>query len=928
MPTDYKATLNLPETAFPMRANLPVREPQILAEWEQRGLYKKLRERHRGRPRWILHDGPPYANGHIHMGHALNKILKDIVVKSKAMAGYDAVYVPGWDCHGLPIEHQVDKELGARARAVGVAEKRRLCRAYAETYIDIQRHEFKRLGVLGDWENPYSTMSYAYEATIVRELGRFVGAGSVYKGLKPVHWCATCVTALAEAEVEYEDHRSPSIYVKFPVKDPKGMFPLAPQRGTHFVIWTTTPWTLPANLAIALHPRQMYCLVKTPAGELILAQELVSRCMQEFGFREGEYTLTPGAWPGAELEGVTCQHPWIEREVPIVLGEYVTLDQGTGVVHTAPGHGAEDYETGIKYGLKIYNPVDDQGRFDRDVDLFGGMSVWEANPKIIAELKRRDRLVAAAEIRHTYPHCWRCKNPTLFRATEQWFISMEAGDLRGKALDAIRQVKWIPPWGEERITNMIAHRSDWCISRQRAWGVPITVFYCAACRHVLAEQALIERVAEVVAREGADVWFERPAEAFLPPGTTCPKCGGAAFEKEDDILDVWFDSGASQAAVLRTHPDLHWPAEMYLEGSDQHRGWFHSSLLAAVGTRGHPPYREVLTHGFVVDGEGRKMSKSLGNVIAPQEIMEKYGAEILRLWVAAEDYRDDLRLSEEILSRLAEGYRRIRNTCRYLLGNLKDFDPRTDLLPLSDLQEIDRFILHRLARLTERLLRAYEGYEFHVFYHSLHNFCAVDLSAFYLDVLKDRLYTSGRISRARRAAQTALYHLLTGLVRLMAPVLSFTADEVWAAVPKAGGEAESVHLEAFPAVEGAWLDDALGERWERLLAVRDQVLKAMEEVRQAKTIGNSLEAHVDLHAGATLLSFLRPYAADLPTLFIVSSVTLHADEEVSGDTLTVRVSRARGLKCERCWIYRETVGRDPGHPTLCDRCVGVLAGRP
>ncbi|MBI3003690.1 MAG: isoleucine--tRNA ligase [candidate division NC10 bacterium] len=927
MPTDYKATLNLPQTAFPMKADLPVREPETLARWEQRGLYKRIREARRGRPPWILHDGPPYSNGHIHMGTALNKILKDIVVKAKTMAGYDAVYVPGWDCHGLPIEHQVDKELGPRAAAVAVPEKRRLCRAYAEKYIEIQRQEFKRLGVLGDWENPYTTMSYDYEATIVRELGRFVGAGSVYKGLKPVHWCATCITALAEAEVEYEDHRSPSIFVKFPVTDPKGKFALDPGRGTHFVIWTTTPWTLPANQALALHPRLLYGLVETPAGVLLLARDLVGRCMQEFGFQEGDYTVRDGAWAGAELEGVRCRHPWLERQVPIVLGDYVTLDQGTGVVHTAPGHGAEDYETGIKYGLPIDNPVDDLGRFTPETPLFGELSVWEANPKIIAELARRDRLVAAGEIRHTYPHCWRCKNPTLFRATEQWFISMEGGALRQRALEGIRQVKWIPPWGEERISNMVAHRSDWCISRQRAWGVPIAVFSCTACRQVLARQDLIERVAEVVAREGADVWFERPAEAFLPPGTICPNCGGAAFEKEDDILDVWFDSGVSHAAVLEKRPDLRWPADMYLEGSDQHRGWFHSSLLAAVGTRGRAPYREVLTHGFVVDGEGRKMSKSLGNVIAPQEIMKRHGAEILRLWAAAEDYRDDLRLSDEILSRLAEGYRRIRNTCRFLLGNLKDFDPRTDLLPVSALQEIDRFILHRLARLTERLLKVYERYEFHVFYHSLHNFCAVDLSAFYLDVLKDRLYTSGKTSRARRAAQTALYHLLTGIVRLMAPVLSFTADEVWAALPKAGGEAESVHLETFPAVEEAWVDDALGARWERLLGVRDQVLKALEEVRQAKVIGNALEAHVELHAGSALYAFLEPSAADLPTLFIVSSATLHPDREVPEDALTVRVSRARGRKCERCWTYRESVGRDAEHPTLCDRCVSVLAGR-
>jgi isoleucyl-tRNA synthetase len=766
---DYKATLNLPTTNFPMKANLTEREPEILRGWEERKIYQKLREVRADRGMWILHDGPPYANGHIHMGHALNKILKDLVVKSRSMVGHNAVFVPGWDCHGLPIELQVDKELGEKAKQVGVVEKRRLCREYAARFIDVQRDEFKRLGVLGDWDHPYTTMDYRYEAVILRELAKFVGAGSVYRGLKPVHWCPTDQTALAEAEVEYDDHRSPSIYVKFPVKDGKGKLAVDPTQGTSFVIWTTTPWTLPANQAIAVNPRLMYRLVKTPVGELILAQDLVAQCMASFGYAAGKYQVTDGAWAGAELEGVICQHPWLDRVVPVVQADYVSTDRGTGCVHTAPGHGTEDYETGLRYGLTVENPVDDEGRFVADVPLFGRMNVWEANAKIIAELRARGNLVAEGIVDHSYPHCWRCKNPTIFRATEQWFISIEENNLRQRGLEEIRKVKWIPPWGEERIYNMIQTRPDWCISRQRAWGVPIAAFYCQACHHTLAEQHLMEHVADLMEREGSDVWFLKSAEDLLPPATRCPRCDGTQFTKENDILDVWFDSGVSQAAVLETRPDQHWPAEMYLEGSDQHRGWFHSSLLAAVGTRDRAPYKGVLTHGFVVDGEGRKMSKSMGNVIAPQEVMSTRGAEILRLWVAAEDYRDDVRLSTEILTRLVEGYRRIRNTCRYLLGNLYDFDPGKDFVPRDALLEIDRFILHRLQKLTGRLLRAYDRYEFHILYHALHNFCAVDLSAFYLDVLKDRVYTSGATSADRRAAQTAMYLILESLTRLMAP---------------------------------------------------------------------------------------------------------------------------------------------------------------
>ncbi len=921
---DYKATLNLPKTTFPMKASLTEREPEMLGFWEERKIYQKLRELRAGREMWILHDGPPYANGHIHIGHALNKILKDFVVKSRSMMGYNAVFVPGWDCHGLPIEHQVDKELGEGKKTVGVVEKRRLCREYAARFIDVQREEFRRLGVLGDWEHPYTTMDYRYEAVILRELAKFVGAGSVYRGLKPVHWCMHCKTALAQAEVDYEEHTTPSIWVKFPLKGvPPKLAAHLKGRQAFAVIWTTTPWTLPANLAIAVHPNQTYVAVEM-SGEIYI----VSRA------RMGDFlTLFPeprehrllADFTGAELEGWTVRHPWIDREGPIAAADFVAMDQGTGLVHIAPGHGEEDYELGQRLGLEIYNPVDDDGRFAPDVHHFAGLTVWEANPKIIEHLRAVGNLVARQEMTHTYPHCWRCKNPTLLRATEQWFISMDRNNLRQRALEEIHKVKWIPPWGEDRIYNMVLTRSDWTISRQRAWGVPIAVFYCQGCRAPLAERPLMERVADLMEREGADVWFLKSAEELLPPGTRCPHCGGTRFSKEDDILDVWFDSGVSQAAVLETRSDQHWPAEMYLEGSDQHRGWFHSSLLAAVGTRGRAPYKEVLTHGFVVDGDGRKMSKSLGNVIAPQEVMSSYGAEILRLWVAAEDYRDDVRLSSEILTRLVEGYRRIRNTCRYLLGNLYDFDPRQHLVPREALLEIDRFILHRLQQLTGRLLRAYERYEFHILFHALHNFCAVDLSAFYLDVLKDRVYTSAAASPKRRAAQTAMFLLLEGITRLMAPVLSFTAEEVWSYLPRRGGEGESVHLAEFPRVDETVLDEALGERWERLLGVRDDVLKALEEARQRKLIGNALEAKVEILAGQALLPFLQGYAKDLATIFIVSAVDLKPATAGSPE-MSVVVHRASGTKCERCWVYRESVGQSAEHPTVCEPCVTVLKG--
>ena len=918
---DYKATLNLPKTSFPMKANLTEREPEILRSWEERGIYHKLRELRADHQMWILHDGPPYANGHIHMGHALNKILKDLVVKSRSMMGYNAVYVPGWDCHGLPIELQVDKELGDRAKAVGVLEKRRLCREYAARFIDVQRDEFKRLGVLGDWEHPYTTMDYHYEAVILRELAKFVGAGSVYRGLKPVHWCMHCNTALAQAEVEYEEQRTPSIWVKFPLETvPPGIAEDLKGRPAFAVIWTTTPWTLPANLAIAVHPTQRYVALEVSGEIYVVSHARTNDFLMLFQQPSKHHVL--GFFPGSELAGHTFRHPWIDRKGPITSADFVAMDQGTGLVHIAPGHGEEDYELGRKLELQVYNPVDDDGRFIPEVEHFAGLTVWEANPKIIEHLRAVGNLLAKQEMTHSYPHCWRCKNPTILRATEQWFISMEENNLRQRGLEWVRKVKWIPPWGEERIYNMIQTRPDWCISRQRAWGVPIAAFYCQACHQTLAKQDLMEHVADLMEREGSDVWFLKSAGELLPPDTRC-KCGGTEFTKEDDILDVWFDSGVSQAAVLETRPDQHWPAEMYLEGSDQHRGWFHSSLLAAVGTRDRAPYKEVLTHGFVVDGEGRKMSKSVGNVIAPQEVMATHGAEILRLWVAAEDYRDDVRLSAEILTRLVEGYRRIRNTCRYLLGNLYDFDPKAHLVPREALLEIDRFILHRLQKLTGRLLRAYDRYEFHILFHAIHNFCAVDLSAFYLDVLKDRVYTFHAASPERRAAQTAMYLILQSLTRLMAPVLSFAAEEVWGYIPRRGDEAESVHLTEFPKVDEAYVDEVLAERWERLLRIRDEGLRALEEARKRKLIGNAVEAKVEIQASPALLPFLQSYAKDLCTILIVSALELKPAPP-DGPELSVVVHRAPGQKCERCWTYRETVGSSRDHPTICDRCVAVL----
>ncbi|MBW2021889.1 MAG: isoleucine--tRNA ligase [Deltaproteobacteria bacterium] len=927
---DYKQTLNLPKTEFPMKANLVKKEPQILKKWEEINLYDKIREVSKGRPKYMLHDGPPYANGHIHMGTAFNKILKDIIIKSKQMAGYDSPYVPGWDCHGLPIEHKVDKELGAKKAQMSQVEIRQYCRKYAQKYLDIQREEFKRLGVLGEWERPYLTMNYPYEATIVREFGKFALNGSLVRSKKPIYWCVYCKTALAEAEVEYGDHTSPSIYVKFPmISDLGEQFPRLKGKNVSVLIWTTTPWTLPANLAIALHPEYDYVAVQTQEhGVLILAEGLLYLCMDTFGIREFKILAT---FKGKELENLEARHPLYDRPSLLVLAPYVTLDAGTGCVHTAPGHGREDYETGLEYKLDTYSPVDDEGRFTSDVGFFAGQQVFEANEAVNKKLEEMGALVKQEDITHEYPHCWRCKEPVIFRSTEQWFISMEKNDLRKKTLQAINQVNWIPSWGRDRIYSMIENRPDWCISRQRAWGVPITVFFCKACNEVLISQEIIDHVSKMVEESGADIWFMEPEERLLPPGTKCPKCGSNQFRKETDILDVWFDSGVSYAAVMEKRDYLESPADLYLEGSDQHRGWFHSSLLCSVGTRGIAPYKSVLTHGFVVDGEGKAMHKSAGNVIAPDELIQKYGAEILRLWVAGEDYTDNIRLSQEILQRLTEAYRRIRNTCRYLLGNLDDFVPETDSVPYSQMQELDRWVLNRLQELSSRVLAAYERFEFHIVYHNLHNFCVLDLSSFYLDIIKDRLYTSPRTSLERRSAQTAMNEILETLVRLMAPVLSFTAEEIWQHM-KGKNRSQSVHLECFIPLRNEYKDPELAARWETIISVRKEVTKALEQARKNKQIGHSLDASVELGLANELMEKLTPYKDELRSIFIVSSVRLLPleklqdavdSEMVSG--LRIKVSASTEPKCERCWVHDPSIGLSKEHPTLCQRCVGALA---
>ena len=928
---DYKDTLNLPKTDFSMKANLARKEPELLEKWKEIDIYKKIRTGSEGMKKYILHDGPPYANGDIHLGTALNKIIKDIVIKSRNMVGFDCVYVPGWDCHGLPIEHQVDKELGEKQHTMPQAEKRRLCRSYANRYLDIQRKQFKRFGVFGEWDNPYVTMDYDYEATTIDEFGKLLLSGDVYKGKKPVYWCASCKTALAEAEVEYDDHTTPSIYVKFPmVSDISEARPALSGEKVNVVIWTTTPWTIPANLAIALHEDFDYVAIKVEGEVLIFAKELQDYCLDAFGFRDKEYEVVD-EFKGSALEGLKCRHPFIERESVLILAPFVTLDAGTGCVHIAPGHGQEDYEIGLEYGLDVYAPVDDDGRFTPDVNFFAGEFVFDANDAVNEKLKEVGALLSTMDIEHQYPHCWRCKNPIIFRSTEQWFISMEKNGLRDKALKAIESVNWFPSWGHDRIYGMIENRPDWCISRQRSWGVPITVFYCKNCGEYLATKEILDHIVAMVKKDGADIWFEKDANDLLPDGTVCPACGKNDFKKETNILDVWFDSGVSHAAVLEKRDGLESPCDMYLEGSDQHRGWFHSSLLESVGTRGRAPYKNVLTHGFVVDGEGKKMSKSLGNFIDPQKMVDQYGAEILRLWVAAEDYTVDIRISDEILKRLVEAYRRIRNTSRYILGNLYDFDCKEDMVPVEEMEEIDRWALYRLQEIIRRVKGAYENYQFHVVYYTLYNFCSVDLSALYLDVLKDRLYTSKAGSQERRSAQSAMYLILDAMTRLLAPVLVFTAEEIWSKMPDYEGKEESIHMTQFPEEDAAYLDEELGKKWETLIAVKSEISKAIEIARQGKIVGHSLDSCVSIRAPEKLKIFLEGYLDTMKTLLIVSQVKIVPEDTLSDpyestefEGLKIEVSKALGSKCERCWNYSATVGSNADHPTICARCVENL----
>jgi isoleucyl-tRNA synthetase len=923
---DLKQTINLPKTGFAMKANLPQTEPKTLERWEKENLYQQIREARAGSPTYILHDGPPYANGRIHMGTAFNKVLKDFIVKSKTMAGFDAPYVPGWDCHGLPIEMKVDNELGAKKAQMEPTAFRAACRKYAEKYVGIQRTDFKRLGVFGDWEHPYLTMNAEYQAVIAGAFVEFLSKGYVYKGLKPVNWCLFHRTALAEAEVEYADHTSSSIWVRFALtSDPGKIHSGLAGRRVYGLIWTTTPWTIPANMAIAYNPKFEYSAVDVAGDVYIVASDLLTVTADKLGWTG--YTVA-ATFPGVAVDRAVFRHPFLERDSLGIVADHVTLEQGVGAVHTAPGHGQEDYVACRQYGIETYCPVDAAGRFYRAEGAGGvlpeeliGKSVWDANPIVLDILKAHGALLGMEKLSHQYPHCWRCHKPTIFRATEQWFIGMDLKNFRQDALDAIHKVRWMPEWGEERISNMVASRPDWCISRQRLWGVPITVFYCDQCRTPFTERAALDAIVELFRTHSADVWYERTAEELLPAGSACQKCGGTHFSKETDILDVWFDSGSSHLAVLNDRFGLQWPADLYLEGGDQYRGWFHSSLLVGTGLKGGSPYRACALNGWVLDGEGRAMHKSLGNTIDPNDIIKHHGAEIVRLWAASVDFHEDVRISDTIVTRLVEAYRKLRNTFRYLLGNLDGFNPQMDSVPAGELQEIDQWILLRAEELVARCRVSYEKFEFHRVYQAVYAFATVDLSSVYFDVLKDRLYTSAARSKARRSAQTALYRLAYALVRLVAPILSFTADDIWAHLGKFG----SVHTAVFP--EPAELSEGIGgaarkrmDNWDRLMVVRDGVMKSLELARNEKLIGAPLEASVRLTAEGELYDLLAAYGKELPGLFIVSEVTL---EQGTGE-VAVAVTRAGGVKCERCWKYTHDTGSDAAFPTICASCAAAV----
>jgi isoleucyl-tRNA synthetase len=961
-PFDLKKTVNLPRTDFSQKANLGQSEPVRLKKWTEIGLYDQVMKARAGREKFILHDGPPYANADIHIGTALNKVLKDFVVKTRSMMGYDAPYVPGYDCHGLPIETIVEKKLAEKGKNkadLPVATFRRICREHASTAMNNQTRDFQRLGILGEWKNPYLTMSPEYESSTARLFGKFLERGYVYKGLRPVYWCIHDQTALAEAEVEYKEHTSPSVYVKFPLRsDPSLIDRELAGKNVFVVIWTTTPWTLPANMGITVHPDFDYSAIevvgagfsgpdtreKPPEGGTqnaevyIVASELAETFRETCGFVESSEIAR---FKGAKLDRLVAGHAWLDRDSLLMNGEHVTLGEsdaeseldvrfegktskksGTGCVHTAPGHGADDFHIGKAYGLEIYNPVDAAGRFVDEVGHFGGMTVFEANPKIVEFLKERGALLYSENYQHRYPHCWRCKNPVIFRATPQWFISMDesAGhmpSLREKALREIAKVEWHPSWGEGRMSNMFKSRPDWCVSRQRFWGVPIPVFYCKGCEEAVADPKIVDHVADIFAVETSDAWYARDEADLLPAGYTCSKCGGGEFRKETDILDVWFDSGSSCVAVLETRGHtLRFPADVYLEGGDQYRGWFNSSLMCGLAAHDTAPYKRVITHGWVVDGEGRKQSKSIGNVTPPEEIINKSGAEIIRLWAAAVDYTEDVRCSDEILSRVVDAYRKMRNTLRYALGNLDKFDPATNSVEPNEMLDIDLWALAGLNGVTARVLTAYDAYDFQAAYNAIYNFCTVTLSARYFDIIKDRLYIFAPRSVERRSAQTALYKIADSLCRLTAPILVFTADEAWENLPER--KEPSVHIAEFPAIEEA--DNAgLAAAWEQIFSLRDEVLKALEAARNDKQIGSSLEAKVILTTDAAMTGLLLDYYQQLRYIFIVSQVEVH-----EGTKFSVEITKADGQKCERCWNYSTQVGNFEKYPTVCERCAAAL----
>jgi len=952
VPLDLKATINLPKTTFPMKANLPQNEPKMLARWEQMRIYERIREARKGSDKgtYVLHDGPPYTSGPIHLGTAMNKCLKDFIVKSKTMAGFDAPYVPGWDCHGLPIEIRVDKELGGKKLQMRPTDVRAECRKYAQKFLDLQRQQFKRIGVFGRFDRPYATMNPQYESVVLSTFFSFYENGFVYKGLRAVYWCMHDETALAEAEVEYENHTSPTVWVKYALlDDPAKTDAALAGKKVSTIIWTTTPWTLPASMAVAFHPDEEYVALESGGEVYVVASKLAKDVAKKCNLADPRELAH---FPGRKLEHLNFQHPFLDRKILGVLAEYVTMDTGTGVVHTAPSHGAEDFITGVKYGLDATSNVDEKGILRNGLPEYTGKRVWEANQPIIDLLKSRGALLHAEKTEHSYPHCWRCHNPVIFRATEQWFISMETpmpggkskdDILRTRTLEEIKHVKWDPSWGEERLSNMIATRPDWCISRQRVWGVPIAVFLCESCGKPLNDHAVNRKVVELFARSGADAWFTAESDTILPAGTKCPHCSGTKFEKETDIFDVWLESGASYLALIADEPAYPWPSDLYLEGGDQYRGWFQSSLLCAMGTHATPPYRGVVTPGWTLDEKGQALSKSRGNDVDPVDIADRMGAEVVRLWVASVDFREDVVGSEQLMQRVAENYRKIRNTFRYILGNLGDFNPETDAVTFDKMEALDQYMLRQTSSFAMEVKNSYDEFAFHKIYHRLNHFCIVDLSAFYFDVLKDRLYISSPKSQGRRSAQTAIWHIGEALVRMLAPIMSFTSEEVWDYLPKGARRGESVHLALFPSAaeivgdatkpsqsmnaktgEGKTSEDKTGEDWTTLRSVRDEVLKALEEARNNKLIGTGLEAQVSLTAPDPVYSILARHAGQLRYLFIVSAVTLIQGSGNGTGQVHVEVKKADGAKCERCWNYSIHVGEDKTYPTVCERCSAVL----